>query len=156
MSWLVPCMGANRVCVNGWMRSINVTALWIKALYKCRHLPFCKLARVLCVSSSSIRLPQNGLMSTEEPHYLPSKSVKKSNFFSGYCRVSFLMILAICIWNKYLYKMHYLWYGIQIWENPYCRVERNVSVAAVGRVPPTYNVRAPPVVSVTEVWIATG
>ena len=39
-SWLVPCMAANRhwcvnVCVNGWMRGINCTALWIKALYKC-------------------------------------------------------------------------------------------------------------------------
>ena len=41
-SWLVPCMAANcrwcvnmNVCVNGWMRGINCTALWIKALYKC-------------------------------------------------------------------------------------------------------------------------
>ena len=39
-SWLAPCMAANRrwcvnVCVNGWMRGINCTALWIKALYKC-------------------------------------------------------------------------------------------------------------------------
>ena len=35
-SWLVPCMAANRRwCVNGWMRGINCTALWIKALYKC-------------------------------------------------------------------------------------------------------------------------
>ena len=40
-SWLVPCMAANRrwcvnvnVCVNGWMRGINCTVLWIKALYK--------------------------------------------------------------------------------------------------------------------------
>ena len=47
-SWLVPCMAANRrwcvnVCVNGWMRGINCTALWIKALYKCSPftiLPF--------------------------------------------------------------------------------------------------------------------
>ena len=40
MSWLVPCIAANCcecVCewVNGWMRGINYTALWIKALYKC-------------------------------------------------------------------------------------------------------------------------
>ena len=42
-SWrarLVPCVAANRrwcvnVCVNGWMRGINCTALWIKVLYKC-------------------------------------------------------------------------------------------------------------------------
>ena len=35
-SWLVPCMAANcRWCVNGWMRGINCTALWIKVLYKC-------------------------------------------------------------------------------------------------------------------------
>ena len=39
-SWLAPCMAANRrwcvnVCVNGWMRGITCTALWIKALYKC-------------------------------------------------------------------------------------------------------------------------
>ena len=39
-SWLVPCLAANRhwcvnVCVNGWMRGIHCTALWIKALYKC-------------------------------------------------------------------------------------------------------------------------
>ena len=31
-----PCMAANRRwCVNVWMRGINCTALWIKALYKC-------------------------------------------------------------------------------------------------------------------------
>ena len=40
MSWLVPCMAANRrwcvnVCVNGWMRGIHCKELWIKALYKC-------------------------------------------------------------------------------------------------------------------------
>ena len=43
-SWLVPCMAANchwcvnvcvDVCVNGWMRGINCTALSIKALHKC-------------------------------------------------------------------------------------------------------------------------
>ena len=38
-SWLVPCMAANHrwrvnVCVNGWMKGIHCTALWIKALYK--------------------------------------------------------------------------------------------------------------------------
>ena len=34
MSWLVPCMAANRRwCVNGWMRDMNCTALWIKAIY---------------------------------------------------------------------------------------------------------------------------
>ena len=62
-SWLVPCMAANRrwcvdVCVNGWMRGINCTALWIKALYKCSpftiyHLPFTMLI-VLSASSSLI------------------------------------------------------------------------------------------------------
>ena len=36
-SWLVPCMAANRhwcvnVCVDGWMRGINCTALWINAV----------------------------------------------------------------------------------------------------------------------------
>ena len=45
MSWLVPYMAANRrwcvnVCVNGWMRGINCTALWIKALYKCSPFYF--------------------------------------------------------------------------------------------------------------------
>ena len=39
-SWLVPCTAANcrwcvNVCVNGWIRGIHCTALWIKALYKC-------------------------------------------------------------------------------------------------------------------------
>ena len=42
-SWLVPCMAANchwcvNVCVNGWMRGIDCTALWVKALYKCTAL----------------------------------------------------------------------------------------------------------------------
>ena len=33
MSWLVPCMAANRHwCGNGWKRGINCKALWIKAL----------------------------------------------------------------------------------------------------------------------------
>ena len=36
MSWLVPCMAANRRwCVNVCVKGINCTALWIKALYKC-------------------------------------------------------------------------------------------------------------------------
>ena len=29
------CHWCVNVCVNGWMRGINCTALWIKALYKC-------------------------------------------------------------------------------------------------------------------------
>ena len=40
-SWLAPCMAANRRwCVNVcvWMRGINCTVLWIKALYKCSPL----------------------------------------------------------------------------------------------------------------------
>ena len=47
-SWLVPCMAANRHwCVNGWMRGINCTTLWIKALYKCS--PFTIYHMNICV-----------------------------------------------------------------------------------------------------------
>ena len=50
MSWLVPCMAANRcwcvnVCVNGWMRGKNCKALWIKALYKCSPFTIYHLQR---------------------------------------------------------------------------------------------------------------
>ena len=69
---LVPCMAANRrwragvcVCVNGWMKSINCTALWIKALYKCQpftqNKPFqVRMSQLphffprLCPSSSTV------------------------------------------------------------------------------------------------------
>ena len=60
MSWLVPCMAANRlwcvnVCVNGWMKGINCTVLWIKALYKCS--PFLHLLKsAFPVDVSSISL----------------------------------------------------------------------------------------------------
>ena len=40
-SRLVPCTAANhRWCANGRMRTICCTALWIKALHKCRDLLF--------------------------------------------------------------------------------------------------------------------
>ena len=46
-SRLVPCMAANqRVCVNGWMRGINCTVLWIKVL-NAVHLPFTAKSRFL-------------------------------------------------------------------------------------------------------------
>ena len=41
-SCLAPCMAANRrCCVDGWMRGIHRTALWIKALYKCSPFTIC-------------------------------------------------------------------------------------------------------------------
>ena len=44
-NWLVPCMAANRCwCVSG---SINCTAHWIKALYKCS--PFTDTLHTCCV-----------------------------------------------------------------------------------------------------------
>ena len=59
MSWLVPCMAANRRwCVNGWMRGINCTALWIKALYKCS--PFTIMGNKVAPPSGERRpRPQN-------------------------------------------------------------------------------------------------
>ena len=36
------------MCVNGWMRAINCTALWIKALYKCSPFTI-QFPPMLCV-----------------------------------------------------------------------------------------------------------
>ena len=36
LAWQPIAVGCVNVCVNGWMRSIDCTALWMKALYKCQ------------------------------------------------------------------------------------------------------------------------
>ena len=56
-SWLVPCMSANcRWWVNVWMRGINCTALWIKALYKCSPFTIEIIDNVFLISSCSDRM----------------------------------------------------------------------------------------------------
>ncbi len=39
-----------RVCVNGWQWEANCKALWIKALYKCSHLPFFAICHLAVLS----------------------------------------------------------------------------------------------------------
>ena len=98
MSWLVPCMAANRCrCVNGWMRGINCTAPWI-------NLPFYYL-HVFPISHNCLAPPHF----PESPHraFIP-QCIYRPHCALVPCEFFLLYTYFLLAWYLFPVSLHYI------------------------------------------------